>query len=451
MKTPNMKFHPQNLVILLATLAIAPVVYPSQTNSYSALSSASSSSVGVNQSDKANAVSAPSTSSNQNAQPNATQIALIQRFYKLGDTYFSKNPQQAIRYYEQAEILGSSDARNALGYIFLTGAGNIKRDYKRAFDYLTKAAAQGNSDALANLGSMHQNGVGVTKDPKQAISYYEQAAAQNNPVALYNLGYMHRIGQGTPKDIKRALDCIEKSAQLGFAAALNTLGYILQSGEGDVTQDYKRALDYFRKAANKNYTAAFYNLGNMHQIGKGTPQDIKRALGYFEQAAQKGFLIAQRELGRVYFYGSGTRKNRRKALTWILAAAKNNCHDAQVFVYPFLQEGIDISRDTKKAAEFFEKITKEVGSAQAARKLIVMNYYQHKPSELRFPLPCAGEKCTICTSSFAWNDEITVLPCNHYFCEPCITPLITKHGACPTCHQKTTLEQCEIRITSAKA
>ena len=54
--------------------------------------------------------------------------------------------------------------------------------------------------AQNNLGSMYQNGQGVSQDYKEAAKWYRLSAEQGNAVAQYNLGLSYANGQGVIQD-----------------------------------------------------------------------------------------------------------------------------------------------------------------------------------------------------------------------------------------------------------
>ena len=75
--------------------------------------------------------------------------------------------------------------------MYETGTG-VPKDYKKAIEYYTLSANQGNADAQNNLGNMYKNGRGVPKqDYIKAIEYYTLSANQENAVAQYELGEMY--------------------------------------------------------------------------------------------------------------------------------------------------------------------------------------------------------------------------------------------------------------------
>ena len=62
----------------------------------------------------------------------------------------------------------NSDEELKLGLKYLNGEG-VKQDYKKAFEWFSKAAEQGNTEAQLHLGQMYYNGEGVNQDDKKAL------------------------------------------------------------------------------------------------------------------------------------------------------------------------------------------------------------------------------------------------------------------------------------------
>ncbi len=56
----------------------------------------------------------------------------------------------------------------------------IQKDDVKAFEWYSKAAAQGDPSAQFNLGLMYLNGQGVQKDDIKAFEWYSKAAAQGH-------------------------------------------------------------------------------------------------------------------------------------------------------------------------------------------------------------------------------------------------------------------------------
>ncbi len=69
---------------------------------------------------------------------------------------------------------GDKDAQFQLGAQYRDGL-RIKQDFAQAFQWLSKASAQGQAAADFLLGAMYQNGEFVKASPKKALEYYTKA------------------------------------------------------------------------------------------------------------------------------------------------------------------------------------------------------------------------------------------------------------------------------------
>ncbi len=66
--------------------------------------------------------------------------------------------------------------------MFYHGKG-VAQSYAEAVQWFRLAAAQGDADALFNLGVCHVNGDGVPQDYHEALRLYKRAAAKGHPGA----------------------------------------------------------------------------------------------------------------------------------------------------------------------------------------------------------------------------------------------------------------------------
>ena len=58
--------------------------------------------------------------------------------------------------------------------MYSKGTG-VRQDYKKAFEWFTKAANQGDADAQYNLGAMYINGQGVRQDNSISKEWFGKA------------------------------------------------------------------------------------------------------------------------------------------------------------------------------------------------------------------------------------------------------------------------------------
>ena len=85
-----------------------------------------------------------------------------------------------------------------------------------SFDEVLAKAKQGVAEAQFNLGVMYANGQAVRQDYKKAFEWYSKAANQGYAEAQYNLGVMYKKGHGVRQDLKKAKEYFGLSCDSGF-------------------------------------------------------------------------------------------------------------------------------------------------------------------------------------------------------------------------------------------
>lgn len=221
-------------------------------------------------------------------------------------------------------------------------------DYKTAFEQLLPCAEQANAEAQCLIGTMYEEGWGVTQDFAAAFLWYRKAADQGHATAQFclagmydksgeyavaamwlrkaadqrhagaqfNLGVMCEKGEGVRQDDIAAVSWYRRAADRGYAVAECNLGVMYEEGRGGLPKDDCAAARLYKLAADKEHAGAQLNLGVMYEQGRGSlPQDDRQAARLYKLAADKGYGIAQRQLGIFYEQGrGGLRKDDREAL-----------------------------------------------------------------------------------------------------------------------------------------
>ena len=93
-------------------------------------------------------------------------------------------------------------------------------------------AEDGNVEAQLMLGSIYNNGEGVTPDTDEAARWFAMAAAQGNASAQYALGMMHEyagVSNAKPEEARRLFT---DAARQGHVAAQAELGMMYTAGRG---------------------------------------------------------------------------------------------------------------------------------------------------------------------------------------------------------------------------
>jgi len=116
-------------------------------------------------------------------------------------------------------------------------------DYSSAFEYYTKAAGLGDTEAHYWLSLLYQNGHGVEKEMRKVIHHWEEAAIGGHPRARHNLGWH----EGNIGRYERAVKHYIIAAALGQDESITTL--MEKFKEGFVQKDELAAALRAHKAA----------------------------------------------------------------------------------------------------------------------------------------------------------------------------------------------------------
>lgn len=94
---------------------------------------------------------------------------------------------EAARWYQKAADAGNPGAQAHLGNLYAEGRG-VARDATAALKWYRRGGVGGDATAQTNLGCMYFNGEGgLQRDYVQAARWFSKAAAQHNPIAAANL------------------------------------------------------------------------------------------------------------------------------------------------------------------------------------------------------------------------------------------------------------------------
>ncbi|MBF0182025.1 MAG: sel1 repeat family protein [Magnetococcales bacterium] len=98
------------------------------------------------------------------------------------------------------DLLRRAKAGEVKAQVKLGQLGFDRHDYQSAMHWFRQAANQGDPTAQNGVGTLYDNGKGVTRDFREAAKWFLLAANQGHVMARRNLGWMHEKGQGFPKD-----------------------------------------------------------------------------------------------------------------------------------------------------------------------------------------------------------------------------------------------------------
>jgi len=244
--------------------------------------------------------------------------------------------------------------KEIIGLILLmatTGAAAASDIWQSLFKEKMRDANRGDSAAQYDVGSMYQNGRGVKADRDKAVEWYTKAAEQGNPEAVSRLELM--------KSNEARFSTTEVSASRGELDSQFDLGNMYEKGIGTGI-DYKQARHWYEKAAAAGHAKASYSLGLMYHEGSGIKKNNKTAFKWFSDAATQGNTPAQYYLGKLYASGSGVRKNYATALEWYTKAADGGFDQARGAI-------IEVT-EMMKQPQPAETAGKEISKAQPGKR-----------------------------------------------------------------------------------
>jgi TPR repeat protein len=157
-------------------------------------------------------------------------------------------------------------------------AADKRSDYVTAIDLISPLAKQGDVVAQRRMGIIYASGKGVPADYSEAEKWFQKAAAQGDLDAIWNIGFIHHRGRGNfQKDFLEGEKWYLRAAERGHLTSQNALALAYFSGDG-VERDYSVAAKWYLRAANQGNSIAQLMLGMMYENGQGVPQD--RVLAY---------------------------------------------------------------------------------------------------------------------------------------------------------------------------
>lgn len=179
----------------------------------------------------------------------------------------SQDLAQALLHYETAAIGGSFKAQYRLGLLYFVGK-TVPEDKVKAKRWLTKAAAEGDTDSIEMLkilsganssqrdeDFLRAETAHASGDYIQAANIWQRLADDNDIVSRTRLAWLFEKGLGVKRDLKQAAKLFRQSAEDGDADAQYALAVMLQTGKGQA-QDLKESKLWLQSAADLGHQAA---------------------------------------------------------------------------------------------------------------------------------------------------------------------------------------------------
>jgi TPR repeat protein len=136
-----------------------------------------------------------------------------------------------------------------LASLYLHGQGT-PRDPNAAVRWYEEAAAQGHPAAYGGLGAIHQHGWAGPRDATAALAWYRKGAAAGDTQSLFGLARMYHEGDGVRRSEGEAAKWYRMAADRGHGKAQLLLGVMCAEGRG-VPQDLVEAHMWFELAQHR--------------------------------------------------------------------------------------------------------------------------------------------------------------------------------------------------------
>jgi TPR repeat protein len=208
-----------------------------------------------------------------------------------------KDVNEAVRLLKESANLGEPSAQSALGMLYELGEYGLEKNARESLNLYMKSAKGNNAFSQYKVGDAYVEGNLLSKDVDKAFEYWSKAAENGNIQAMRRLRvfYLDGIDHIKP-NMELASHWTKKAAMLDDCESQRDLGgdYLLGAC-GEV--DYEQAAFWSRKAAEKGDAQAQYTLGIMLKRGfLGGADDLEEAKHWFELAASQGYESALEEL-----------------------------------------------------------------------------------------------------------------------------------------------------------
>lgn len=283
------------------------------------------------------------------------------------------------------------------GRLFLYNRPGYPHDYGKALELFKKAAQQGNTDALWELGNMYRRGWGVKKSNYQAEEYYTESAGKGNPIGKYWLAYMHEKGlvvlKSDDPDISyklyreaylslKDIDDKGKGDQYTweYLGRMNLYGdgimekrkagkNMLSDGKDKMIEflsgsNPQAAFEYYKKSGNEGNPYSQYAMGMMLSDPNTSYYNLYVAEKWYDLAAKQGYPEAFSSMGAIMLHN----RENAKAFNYFTNGDALGDSSSTYNIGVCYKHGLGVAEDLDKAKRFFIKAA-EMGNEKAVETL----------------------------------------------------------------------------------
>ena len=133
---------------------------------------------------------------------------------RLGDSYFEKDPNKALKYYEDAAEAGHIEAAYIAGVMYAENF-EIRPNSTKSAALLKQAAEGGHAAAQADYGLLVYQGYGATKSDVEAAKWFEKSAKGGDKEGQFLYAFTLAKGEGVKQSFEEAYYWLLKSDKSG--------------------------------------------------------------------------------------------------------------------------------------------------------------------------------------------------------------------------------------------
>jgi len=242
----------------------------------------------------------------------------------------------------------AADSKNAATDVFAKATQLYEaKDYNAAFQEMHRLADTGNTQAIYNLGYMHQMGQGTSKDDRKALQYYQDASNKGYGKASFTLAQLYHTGDlGVAKSDQKYKEYLDKASNQGSEEAIvESANILFRQGKPEYDQ---MAVQKLLPLLRKNYYPAVH-LKAIYDLSLGVknknPFMQQQSVETLKDLAKKGYAPSLMVLGNMLANGGIVTQNLEESRSIFSGLAKQN--------YPNAKESlakVDEAIAAKKAA-----------------------------------------------------------------------------------------------------
>lgn len=270
---------------------------------------------------------------------------------KLGAKYLSgedvpPNPEMAAKWFRTGAEAGDVECMIELATMLFKGHAGVAMDATEAAQWATRAANAGNTRGMIALATACM--LKRPSDDKTAFTWLSRAAQEGDADAMEMLAMLYMAGRGCERSEPTSVHWMHKAALAGSDGAMEKLETAFSNDAERATSDSIDFLVAQKEAANGNANAMAV-LGMSYHYGRGVAKSESEGVKWLQKAAEAGHVLSMHWLAGLYESGTRLPRDEVAAANWYRRAALGGRGDAQVKLLVMYSDRIGVSADDAAA------------------------------------------------------------------------------------------------------